>query len=170
MRLICEECQRKKLELELLPYADLQVTLVQVGCEAKGVHITFDPTQLEELHEVLDLMMHRQRKTVMAQKDGRWYPILTNDIVYIEGYRREAYLHTLKHSYTISYRLYEAEALLEDEGFIRINKSMIANIRKIKCIMPALNSCYTLEMVNGVCLECSRQYWKMFKAKLERGD
>ena len=112
------------------------------------------------------MMLHQQEHILIGKRNDRMYPILTNDIVYIEGYRKEAYMHTENASYEINYRLYEAEALLKDEMFIRINKSTIVNISKIKSIMPALNACYCLEMVNGILLECSRQYWKTFKKQL----
>ena len=166
MKLICKDSQRDMQELEFMPYQKLDITLIQKGCTWEGVGITFDMEHLEEVHDVVSMMMQKQEQTIIGKLEDRMYPILTSEILYIEGYRKEAYLHTSTTMYRISYRLYEAEALLEQDGFLRVNKSTIVNIRKIKCIIPSLNACYTLEMMDGVCLECSRQYWKQFKKKL----
>lgn len=166
MKLICKESLRDMLELEFMPYRKLDITLVQKGCTWDGVGIIFDMEHFQEVHDVVSMMMQKQEKTIIGRQKDRMYPILISDILYIEGYRKEAYLHTMTNTYRISYRLYEAEALLEQDGFLRVNKSTIVNIRKIKCIIPSLNACYTLEMMDGVCLECSRQYWKQFKKRL----
>lgn len=166
MKLICEVQHQSMLEQEFLPYRSLPVVFVEKGCFYDGVCINFDIEHLKDVHEVAQMMLHQQEHIMIGKLHDRMYPIPTKDIVYIEGYRREAYLHTEKASYEINYRLYEAEELLGDDMFIRINKSTIVNISKIKSIMPALNACYSMEMVNGILLECSRQYWKTFKKKL----
>lgn len=166
MKLICVAQHQEMLEQAFLPYRSLPVVFVENSCAYDGVCIHFDIDHLKEVHEIAQMMLHQQEHIMIGKRNDRMYPISTNDIVYIEGYRKEAYMHTEKASYEINYRLYEAEALLKDEMFIRINKSTIVNISKIKSIMPALNACYSLEMVNGILLECSRQYWKTFKQKL----
>lgn len=166
MKLICEAQHQKMLEQAFLPYRSLPVVFVEKSCPYDGVCINFDIDHLTEVHEIAQLMLHEQEHILIGKLHDRMYPIPIKDIVYIEGYRKEAYLHTETASYEINYRLYEAEALLKDEMFVRVNKSTIVNIAKIKSIIPALNARYSLEMVNGILLECSRQYWKTFKQKL----
>lgn len=166
MKLICEAKHKEMLEQEFSPYRSLPIVFVEKNCTYDGVCINFDIDHLKEVHDIAQMMLHQQEHIMIGKRNDRMYPIPINDIVYIEGYRKEAYLHTEKASYEINYRLYEAEELLKDEMFQRINKSTIVNISKIKSIMPALNACYSLEMVNGILLECSRQYWKIFKQKL----
>lgn len=167
MKLICQDATRLALQVRLQPYEQLQVTLLEKGMDYDGVAIRFQMDRLDELFEVLDTLLKHQEIMVIGLKDGRMYPISSRDILYIEGYRKEAYLHTLQDTYEITYRLYEAEELLQEESFQRINKSTLVNIRHIISIHPAFNACYTLEMSDGVCLECSRQYWKIFKKRLQ---
>lgn len=167
MKLVCDDAIRKQLEEQLTMYAHLEITLVQKGYSYDMVCIQFDPLKPEELIEILEQLNQENYQAVLANKEDRMYFIDPFTIVYIEGYRKEAFLHTQTTTYKLTYRLYEIEELLEPYGFLRISKSIIVNIRMIDHIMPAFNACYTMELKNGIALECSRQYWKRCKQKLK---
>lgn len=167
MKLICEEDRRAELMASLQEYAHLSITLVQKGCDYDDVCIQFDPANMEALFAILTQFSYHETEVILAYQQEEMHLIDPLHIVYIEGYRKEAFLHTLHTSYRIQYRLYELEEQLTPLGFLRINKSMIVNIRMIHRIIPAINACYTMELKNGISLECSRQYWKLCKQKLK---
>lgn len=167
MKLICEEALRPKLEDALKSFAHLSITLVQKGCPYEAVCIQFDPQHLEELFVILKQFDTEHLPPIIAYQEKRMYLIDPLTIVYVEGYRREAYLHTLTASYELPYRLYEIEEQLSTLGFLRINKSTIVNLRMVDSIVPAFHACYTMELKNGIAVECSRKYWKLCKEKLK---
>lgn len=167
MKLICEEGRRAELLDSLQEYAHVSITLVQKGCRYDDVCIQFDPANMEAVFAILEPFTFHKIEPILAYQEDNMHLIDPMDIVYIEGYRKEAFLHTLRASYKIQYRLYELEEQLTPLGFLRINKSMIVNIRMIHRIIPAIHACYTMELKNGISLECSRQYWKLCKQKLK---
>ncbi len=55
-------------------------------------------------------------------------------------------------------RLYELEMVLSDKDFIRISKSQIVNINKIRSLKPEINHTILVTMCNGEQLYISRKY------------
>lgn len=58
----------------------------------------------------------------------------------------------------VKQRLYELEMILSDRDFIRISKSVIININKIKSLKPEINRTILATMYNGEQLFVSRKY------------
>jgi len=68
--------------------------------------------------------------------------------------------------YRVKQRLYELELMLPHEDFIRISKSQIVNINKIRSLKPEINRTILATMCNGELLYISRKYVKAFKSLL----
>lgn len=66
-------------------------------------------------------------------------------------------------SYQIKNKLYELEERLLEFGFIRINKSVIINIRTIDEFMPWFSGKLLLKMKDGSELEVTKSYAQEFK-------
>jgi DNA-binding LytR/AlgR family response regulator len=88
------------------------------------------------------------------------------DIYYIESFGDDIYIHTANNKYRTSERLYQIEDDLKDRDFVRISKSVIVSIAKIKYINPALNAKLKLELRNGQLLEVNRSYVSTFRTAL----
>ena len=68
--------------------------------------------------------------------------------------------------YEIKARLYELEDKLSNTTFVRISKSVIANLRKLKSIKRTKGSRLEADLSNGEKLIVSRQYVGTIKDKL----
>lgn len=70
--------------------------------------------------------------------------------------------------HTISYRLKDLEARLDDEQFIRLSRGILANIGMITKVTPLPGGTYELTMKNGQRLHTSRFHSRVLKARLLR--
>ena len=68
--------------------------------------------------------------------------------------------------YMIKQPLYQLEEILKPYYFVRIGKSFIVSVSKIKYIKTTINAKLDLELINGVHLEVSRSFVKKFKNAL----
>lgn len=92
-----------------------------------------------------------------------------DQIIYLESDDDDVYIQTGMRRYKLRLRLYEFEEQCRDQGFVRINKSNIVNIQKVKLIYPLFNSKLKLVLSNNECLYVNRTYRKAFKRFLADG-
>ena len=103
---------------------------------------------------------------IMGYLDGEAFSLNPADIFYVEAVDRAVFLYDESHVYESKKRLYELEETLAAYDFVRISKSVIVNMRKIKSIVPSQAVRLTVVMRNGEKLICSRQYVNDFKKHL----
>ena len=89
------------------------------------------------------------------------------DICYIESVEGKTFLYTREKVYETSGRLYELEELLKKKHFLRISKSMMVNLMKIRSIRPAMGGRFTAHLYSGEQIIISRSYVKDLKAALK---
>lgn len=85
---------------------------------------------------------------------------------YFEAVDSRTFLYTQDDVMEIRQRLYELEAILSNQDFIRISKSLIVNINKIRSLKPELNRTILATMCNGERLSISRKYVPAFRKLL----
>lgn len=110
--------------------------------------------------EVIRLKCHIELfdRKLQAKKDGEWYLINSSDVLYFESVDNRTFLYTKDDIMEVKQRLYELEMSLSDKDFIRISKSQIVNINKIRSLKPELNRTILATMCNGEQLYISRKY------------
>ena len=110
--------------------------------------------------EVMRLKCHIELfdKKLQAKKDNELYFINSFDVLYFESVDNRTFLYTEDDVLEVRQRLYELEVILSDKDFIRISKSQIVNINKIKSLKPELNRTILATMCNGEQLYISRKY------------
>ncbi|MDE6747983.1 MAG: LytTR family transcriptional regulator [Lachnospiraceae bacterium] len=110
--------------------------------------------------EVMRLKCHIEMfdKKLQAKKDNELYFINSYDVLYFESVDNHTFLYTEDDVLEVRQRLYELEVILSDKDFIRISKSQIVNINKIKSLKPELNRTILATMCNGEQLYISRKY------------
>ncbi len=89
-----------------------------------------------------------------------------NDVLFVHALDDDVFANTLEEQYKLGIKLYDIETL---EKFIRINKSVVINITKIKDASPLFNSKIRLVLTDGTTLYVNRTYIKSFKAYLTGG-
>ena len=110
--------------------------------------------------EVMRLKCHIELfdKKLQAKKDSELHFINSFDVLYFESVDNRTFLYTEDDVLEVKQRLYELEVILSDKDFIRISKSQIVNINKIKSLKPELNRTILATMCNGEQLYISRKY------------
>ena len=79
------------------------------------------------------------------------------DIFYIESVERKTFLYCEHEIYESRQKLYELEELAIKD-FLRISKSVIVNVRKIKTLIPSLSGNAEAVLMNNERLVISRRY------------
>ena len=105
-------------------------------------------------------------KKLYAKKDNKMFFVNSSDILYFDSVDNRTFLYAEDDVMEIKQRLYELEVSLSDKDFVRISKSQIVNINKIRSLKPELNRTILATMSNGEQLYISRKYVKVIRDML----
>jgi two-component system LytT family response regulator len=105
-------------------------------------------------------------KRLTIKLTGHTILLPTDEIDWIESYGNYLKLHTGRESHLIRGTMQSLEAKLDPEKFVRVHRSTIVNIEKIKEIYPRSNGDQDLVLQNGQQLMLSRKYRDHFFAAL----
>lgn len=89
-----------------------------------------------------------------------------SDIYYIESVDNKTFLCMKEKVLESKQKLYELEDSLSSYDFLRVSKSLIVNMSKIKSLSPALNGRFEALMDNSEKIIISRQYIADLKKRL----
>ena len=144
----------------------MDVEIEQVGRERKEQVLIRCHAVTEEVREIAAFVKSRQG-SLTGTKDSRQYEIAVSDIYYFESVDGKTFLYTKEQVYETSYRVYELESLLRAKHFLRVSKSMLLNLMKIRSIQPALNGRLSAVLQSGEEVIISRSYVKDLKSALK---
>lgn len=115
---------------------------------------------------ILLLQSENESHIITAQQENRTYMLDPETIIVICTEGRELVLYdSMKQRYIVNKPLYELEEQLSKD-FIRISKSSIINIKKIKHIEASFNGTMKIELETGIKEVITRNYRKKFKERL----
>ena len=146
----------------------MDVEIEQVGRERKEQVLIRCHAVTEEVREIAAFVKSRQG-SLTGVKDSRQYEIAVSDIYYFESFDGKTFLYTKEQVYETAYRIYELESMLRPKNFLRVSKSMLLNLMKIRSIQSALNGRFAAVLLSGEEVIISRSYVKGLKAAL-RGE
>ncbi len=146
----------------------MDVEIEQVGRERKEQVLIRCHAVTEEVREIAAFVKSRQGR-LTGMKDSRQYEIAVSDIYYFESVDGKTFLYTKEQVYETAYRIYELESMLRSKNFLRVSKSMLLNLMKIRSIQSALNGRFAAVLLSGEEVIISRSYVKGLKAAL-RGE
>lgn len=95
---------------------------------------------------------------ILIKADGRITFLNTHEIDWIEADDKYVHLHTAKGTRMVRQTLSAMEAQLDPKRFVRIHRSAIVNIERIKELQPLFNGEHSLHLDNGTKLTLSRSY------------
>lgn len=122
----------------------------------------------DQVREIVTFIKTRQGQLTGIQ-DGNQYEIPVTDICYVEAVDNRVFLYTGQQVYETRQKLYELEEVLREKYFLRISKSMLLNLMKIKAIKPALNGRFMAILQSGEEIIISRKYVPALKEMLKGG-
>ena len=103
-------------------------------------------------------LMRMMDMQLAVKRDDEIILLETNEILYFETVERNTFVYTKEDTYEVDLRLYEVEQQLIDQGFIRISKICILNLKKIQSLKADINRKIKVTLVNGEKIIVSRNY------------
>lgn len=117
-----------------------------------------------ELHHMLSLL--KAQDDLVAYEGNAIHCVGPATIYYIEVVDNKTFLYCRDKVYESKQKLYELEETLVNTDFLRISKSVILNLSKIKSLSPALSGRFEALLDNGEKIIISRQYVVDLKKRL----
>lgn len=119
-------------------------------------------SQLEEIISGLSLIDN----TIAGKCDNETFFIPLSDVLYFETIDNKMFFYSTDKIYETMLKIYQLEEKLTNTPFVRISKSAILNIKKVKSIRQEENSRLMATLSNGEKIIVSRQYMQNIKNKL----
>ena len=120
----------------------------------------------EEVRDIVTFVKSRQGK-LAGNFEGQKYEIPVADVYYVEAVDNAVFIYEHEKVYESKQKLYELEGILREKYFLRVSKSLILNLMKIKAIKPALNGRYSAILQSGEEVIISRKYVMQLKSALK---
>lgn len=107
-------------------------------------------------------------QTIVGKLADRTHLISLREIFYFESVEEKVFCYTEKTVYETAYRLYELESILPKREFVRISKTAILNLRRVRSFRSGLSGRIETTLKNGEIVFISRSYVKIVKEELNR--
>lgn len=138
---------------------------VREQMDAKN-HGEFDERLLSLLSDLKAEREYPQR--LVLKTAGRVYFIKTSDIDWIEAAGNYVKLHIGKDTHLLRETMNNTEAKLDPEKFLRIHRSSLVNIDRIKELNPLFNGDYLVILEGNTELTLSRNYHDRLRELFEK--
>ena len=140
------------------PYAEIYTDVLTDNIQKAMVLLENETEEDEE--EIND-------NSILAVKKGQDIVLLEfEDIYMIRVEDKQTKVYTEDKDYLVKKPLYQIEENL-DSNFVRVSKTTIVNLRKIKRVAPSLKGMMFIELKNGLKDNISRKYLSDFKNSLD---
>jgi len=139
--------------------------------DQKRMHAALERTRAEMLNaqdrdftlRLLDFLAEARTESPMDRRlvvkaAGRVVFLDVDEIEWIEAAANYVRLQTADHSYLMREAISRIASRLDPLQFVRIHRSTIVNVRKIKELQPSSHGDYMVILANGKELSCSRGY------------
>ena len=107
-------------------------------------------------------------QSINCRKNDEEFSIPVNDIFYVESVDKKAFVYCESEVYQSGLRLIELEEVLSHAGFVRVSKSAILNVEKLRGVKNLANSKLEALLVNDERICVSRKYLKDIREVLLR--
>jgi len=120
------------------------------------------PEMMELIHRI-----QMQSYVLTGYVGDTIHKVPPSDVFYIETVNGRTFLYGKQDVYEVKQKLYELEENLGASDFLRISKSTLLNLSKIKTLVPALSGRLEAVLKNDEKVIISRQYVGELKKRLD---
>ena len=103
-----------------------------------------------------------------VKRGGRVAYVRVEEVDWIEARRNYVWVHRGGESYTIRRTMISMETDLDPRKFIRIHRSTIVNIDRIKALRPLISGHVIVELDNGSTLPLGRSYRRKLSPQIQK--
>ena len=107
-------------------------------------------------------------QSISCKRESKEFSIPLSDVFYIESVDKKTFVYGETEVYQTRLRLAELEKMLSHAGFVRVSKSVILNIEKLRGVKNLANSRLEAFLSNNERICVSRKYLKEIRAVLLR--
>jgi two-component system LytT family response regulator len=125
-----------------------------------------EPDQKNQILSLLETIAcpTRYLNRIAVQSAGKTSFLYVEEVDWIRAAENYVELHVAQASHLVHVAMNTLEKSLDPETFLRIHRSLIVNLRRIKQIQPVSHGEYMLQLDSGVRLQSGRTYHERIKA------
>lgn len=142
----------------------MRVRFEQVDAKEKEQAVIRAVEKTSDILAAIDLLENGSGGIVVS-RDGSTFFCKTTQMYYIESVDKHTFVYTKDECFESRARLYELEEAL-GSYFVRISKSMIVNLRKLRSVSADPSGRMDALLLNGERVIISRNYVKDIKRRL----
>lgn len=139
-----------------------------VSRDIKEPHVDIHTNELtDNITKAISLLETDESNEILAVKKGSDIALLEfSDVYMLRVEDKQVKVYVENNEYLIKKPLYQVEETLNID-FVRISKTTIVNLKKIKRVAPSLKGMMFIELKNGLKDNISRKYLPDFKSALD---
>ncbi len=107
-----------------------------------------------------------QQQSIVGYENNVIHRLKPADVYYFDTVDNKTFAYCSAKIYEVRKKLYELESDFVNSDFLRVSKSIILNVKKIKTISPAFSGRFEALLDNSEKVIISRQYVPSLKKKL----
>jgi len=123
------------------------------------------PMITEQIEEII-AQLSLYNNTIIGKLDGSQHILKFSEILYFDTTDKKTFIYTDGKVYETPLRLYQLEEKIVGMSFIKVSKSAILNLKRVKIIDSTLNGKLIATLTNDEKIEISRMYVPVLKEKL----
>jgi DNA-binding LytR/AlgR family response regulator len=121
----------------------------------------------DNITKAMSILESDDTNEILAVKNGSDITLLQfDDVFMLRVENKQVKVYAENNEYVIKKPLYQVEESLSGD-FVRISKTTIVNLKKIKRVAPSLKGMMFIELKNGLKDNISRKYLPDFKNALD---
>lgn len=121
-----------------------------------------------ELRELISLI-RLHTFSVEVRRDGETFYLRLEDILYFEAVDGRTFAYTDEGVYELSLKLYQLEDELAKTSFLRVSRTAVLNLAKLKSVKGLINGRMLGTLENGEQIVINRSHVDALKKKLQQG-
>ena len=123
-----------------------------------GAEVEERARKLDALLAQVEAQPPRSRERLMVRSDGRLYFVRIDDIDWVEAAGNYVKLHVGRDTHLMRETMSGIEKMLDPSRFLRIHRSAIVNLDRVREMQPWFSGEYTVILRDGTQLRLSRVY------------
>ncbi|WP_042458773.1 LytTR family DNA-binding domain-containing protein [Neobacillus dielmonensis] len=134
----------------------------------KETKVTIEAPEMDEnIQELIDSISGREQQFLIGKKGEMQHILKPDDVHYFHAENEQIIAVTGADSFIVKEKLYELEALLPSKKFIRLSKSVIANLNQMSRFEASFNGTLCIHFKSGKKEYVSRTYVPAIKELLQ---
>ena len=134
----------------------------------KETRVTIEGPELDEnIQEIIDFIHGREQQFLIGKKGEMQHILKPVDIHYFHTENEQVIAVTETDSFILKEKLYELEAMLPSNKFIRLSRSVIANLHELSRFEASFNGTLCVYFKSGKKEYVSRTYVPAIKEALK---